>query len=428
MDSFKKIDIKHAVTMLNETMKQYLELDSIYVYSDNIYNFRESDQKELKELASNITSCNKMDDVLRLTSWVSRIPWDASLENIHPLKLVGESGDCYFHSLLFAALARTVGIPTRFVEEVRRIPAHVISNFQTNADTFGENYTFHIWCEVFVDGIWIPVDPTENVVGREDFELYFKNPEFLKIKVVRDETEDVTNEYVLRPLKQYAEKFGMMEMYAQIEAEYTNLNSNVGSMLYYCRPLYEEKANDIAKLYSLLIKFNKNVLKKQIGYQGFIPVDTVQLWLDHLWEYKIGNSGNVMIITDTVLAKERKKYENFVINGGSLLVAAMNNVQIFDIIIEKNQNERKSEMCGKAHTPFGDFEDITVSYAGEMTSGDMYLEDKNGYEENNRFYFGALTTKGTGRLAVINYALLMPYRDHRAFLRRLLTWLFEIQP
>jgi len=413
--------------MINENLDRYLNLDKLYVYSDNIYQLNSLERLKLQELATSITNGNNLIDVLHLASWVSKIPWDISPENIHPLKLIGNSGDCYFHSLLFAALARTLGIPTRFVEEVRRVPEDVVKNFPIDADTFGKNFTFHVWCEVFVEGNWTPVDPTENVVGREDFELYFKNPDFFKIKVVRDEKEDVTKEYVLEPLKQYAIEYGLIEIYEKIEEAYADLNRNVGSLLYYCRPLYEKKEGYIEKLYLLFQDFNRNIPKKYIAYRGFISVEIIQSWLAHLWEYEIRRTDNIMIITDTELIKDQRRYEDFVINGGSLLVAAMNNMQIFDIVMNNSKRSYGKELNGKACTPFGYFEDMTLFYTGEMSPGDMYIENMDGSEENSRICFGTLRTKGMGRVAVVNYTLLMPYRDHRLFMKHLMNWLFDVK-
>lgn len=56
-------------------------------------------------------------------------------------------GDCTEHSVLFAALARAVGIPARPVVGVAYwAPGH--------------GYGWHAWDEIYVGGVWLPVDPT----------------------------------------------------------------------------------------------------------------------------------------------------------------------------------------------------------------------------------------------------------------------------
>lgn len=56
-------------------------------------------------------------------------------------------GDCNEHSILFAALARALGIPTKIYVG--------LVNLQ------GFAYYYHAWCAVWL-GKWIPVDPTLN--------------------------------------------------------------------------------------------------------------------------------------------------------------------------------------------------------------------------------------------------------------------------
>jgi hypothetical protein len=58
-----------------------------------------------------------------------------------------KEGDCNEHSILFAALARARGIPTKIY--VGLINLH------------GHGYYYHAWCAVWL-GKWVPVDPTFN--------------------------------------------------------------------------------------------------------------------------------------------------------------------------------------------------------------------------------------------------------------------------
>ena len=56
-------------------------------------------------------------------------------------------GDCNEHTALYVALARAIGIPARIATGV----AYVRGAFY-----------YHAWPEVYVDGAWLPVDPTLN--------------------------------------------------------------------------------------------------------------------------------------------------------------------------------------------------------------------------------------------------------------------------
>ncbi len=62
--------------------------------------------------------------------------------------LAVQKGDCNEHALLFTTLARAAGIPAREVYGL------IYKNDETR--TFGR----HVWNEVVIDGVWVPVDPT----------------------------------------------------------------------------------------------------------------------------------------------------------------------------------------------------------------------------------------------------------------------------
>jgi hypothetical protein len=59
--------------------------------------------------------------------------------------LATREGDCNEHAILFAALARALGIPTKIYVGL------------VNLD--GSAYFYHAWCAVWLDA-WVPVDPT----------------------------------------------------------------------------------------------------------------------------------------------------------------------------------------------------------------------------------------------------------------------------
>jgi hypothetical protein len=70
----------------------------------------------------------------------------------NPLTLIDiiekKKGDCSEHAKLFAAMARSLGIPCRTVGGLVYL-----------GDEFKE-FGLHAWNEVVIDGIWVPVDPT----------------------------------------------------------------------------------------------------------------------------------------------------------------------------------------------------------------------------------------------------------------------------
>jgi hypothetical protein len=100
-----------------------------------------------KAMAGNETDPKKI--VARLVAGVSELVRDnptASLPSaIDVLKT--KEGDCTEHTILFAALARALGIPTKIYVGLGNID--------------GTAYFYHAWCAVWL-GEWVGVDPTWN--------------------------------------------------------------------------------------------------------------------------------------------------------------------------------------------------------------------------------------------------------------------------
>ncbi len=59
-----------------------------------------------------------------------------------------KNGNCQTHSRLYTALARSAGIPTRFVSGLVHME--------------GKGFLYHSWAESFIDNHWVSVDPTYN--------------------------------------------------------------------------------------------------------------------------------------------------------------------------------------------------------------------------------------------------------------------------
>lgn len=68
------------------------------------------------------------------------------IDSQSPLEtLQKKRGNCQSHARLYTALARAAGIPTRFVSGLV---------YQ------GQGFLYHSWAESYLDGRWLPIDPT----------------------------------------------------------------------------------------------------------------------------------------------------------------------------------------------------------------------------------------------------------------------------
>lgn len=82
-----------------------------------------------------------------LVQWVAREIKPAVTDNQSPVDtLTSRTGNCQTHTRLYTALARSAGIPTRFVSGL------------VYAD--GKGFLYHAWAESYLNGTWVPVDPT----------------------------------------------------------------------------------------------------------------------------------------------------------------------------------------------------------------------------------------------------------------------------
>ena len=89
--------------------------------------------------------------VQALVKWVSHEVKDDVEESVSALEVLHHrKGECQAHTLLYTALARAIGIPTRLVGGLVYVE--------------GMGFLYHAWAESYVDG-WIAVDPTFNQVG-----------------------------------------------------------------------------------------------------------------------------------------------------------------------------------------------------------------------------------------------------------------------
>ena len=118
----------------------------------------QSNDPEIRRLAEELTE-NATDDwerVARLAIWVNgAMEYDPSLigrEKDALWVLANKRGVCVEYTTLYMALARSIGIPTRFV----------------SGYAYGEyGWLGHSWAESYI-GEWVPVDPTWLEVGHVD--------------------------------------------------------------------------------------------------------------------------------------------------------------------------------------------------------------------------------------------------------------------
>jgi hypothetical protein len=80
-----------------------------------------------------------------------------------------KKGDCNEHSILFTALARAVGIPTKIYVGLVNLNGYA--------------YYYHAWCAVWL-GKWVPVDPTFNEFPADVGHLKLKEGEIAEQAVV----------------------------------------------------------------------------------------------------------------------------------------------------------------------------------------------------------------------------------------------------
>ena len=113
----------------------------------------ESNHPRIKKTADQVVggAIPTLGQVRSLTSWVSSAVKDDVEESTSALEVLhGKKGECQAHTLLYTALARAKGIPTRLVGGL--------------VYAEGMGFLYHAWAESYVDG-WIAIDPTFNQLG-----------------------------------------------------------------------------------------------------------------------------------------------------------------------------------------------------------------------------------------------------------------------
>lgn len=111
-----------------------------------------SDNPEIVARAKAIVGDEKdpAKEAARLAAWVATEIKADVIDSQSPLETLQKGrGNCQSHARLYTSLARAAGIPTRFV-----------SGLVYQRDGF----LYHSWAESYLNGTWMPIDPTFNEV------------------------------------------------------------------------------------------------------------------------------------------------------------------------------------------------------------------------------------------------------------------------
>lgn len=130
----------------------------------------QSDNEEIKSVAGSLKGRNALENAHRITNWLSsNIAYDNSLAQDGGALVTFQNGFgvCNGYASLFAAFARTSGIPTKY-------------------DVGILDQGYHSFNEMYIGGRWIPLDPT-GIRGPND---YFAA---LKYQLKEAELEDLSD-------------------------------------------------------------------------------------------------------------------------------------------------------------------------------------------------------------------------------------------
>jgi len=113
----------------------------------------ESDHPEIINTAREVTRglSDPLAKVRRLAAWVAHTVKEAPVDSFSALEVLRtKKGECQAHTMLYTALARAAGIPTRMAGGIVYMD--------------GVGFLYHAWAESDAGG-WVSVDPTFDQVG-----------------------------------------------------------------------------------------------------------------------------------------------------------------------------------------------------------------------------------------------------------------------
>ncbi len=139
----------------------------------------------LKALGEQVTAGELTDykKATTLLGWVSnRLEWKATDDKRRTVKEILErgGGNCYDLALVYREIVKAMEIKTRHVAEInlsklnpeRQVAAErMVREKGAGYSLFGARHNDHRWLEVYdeTSGQWLPVDPTMNVIGVEQW-------------------------------------------------------------------------------------------------------------------------------------------------------------------------------------------------------------------------------------------------------------------
>ncbi len=113
----------------------------------------ESEHPEIEKVSQDAVkgATTPVEKIERLVRWVSTEVKDEAVDSFSAVEVLHtRKGECQAHAMLYAAVARAAGIPTRLAGGIVYME--------------GMGFLYHSWAESYADG-WIAVDPTFNQVG-----------------------------------------------------------------------------------------------------------------------------------------------------------------------------------------------------------------------------------------------------------------------
>lgn len=143
--------ISKAAPVVPDAPRQALNAKDRYLFLAPSHHI-ESDHPEIIETARKAVAGTQTprEKVERLTSWVANEIKDEPVDSFSALEVLhNRKGECQAHTLLYTAMARALGIPTRLAGGI------------VYMEEMG--FLYHAWAESFVDD-WLPVDATFNQI------------------------------------------------------------------------------------------------------------------------------------------------------------------------------------------------------------------------------------------------------------------------
>jgi len=106
--------------------------------------------------------------VSRLVTWIEKNIEQKPVDVFTALDvLAGRKAECQGHAILYAAFARSLGIPTRVVNGV------VFSSYH-------KGFLYHTWAESMIEDVWIAIDPTFHQIPADATHIKLVEGEELK--------------------------------------------------------------------------------------------------------------------------------------------------------------------------------------------------------------------------------------------------------